>query len=328
MRRSVTRWSWAVKRLQQTAALMHRAAVNARAADEYACPSAAPNVPRAAAQRRSGRRGAKRSRRCCKRGPARRLGLQRADRAAVHDAAGVPTPKRSRARRCASIRSMRRPTICSARILSEQNDLPSGEWHFRRALELGGEQPMFLANLGSEPDAAGPHRRSREHFARADALAPGNCQNARALVEALRSPRRSAARQELLERARRRALGRRRRPAAGESSRAHRQAGEALAMLDDGAEAQWRCAARARPSARSRSGATTRHGRISSPARQLLAAEAGGLTYDAQRRRDVLRAAEALLRARATSRCCHARRARRTSRNRSSSWASRARAPR
>ena len=24
-------------------------------------------------------------------------------------------------------------------ILSEQNDLPSGEWHFRRAIELGGE---------------------------------------------------------------------------------------------------------------------------------------------------------------------------------------------
>ena len=33
-------------------------------------------------------------------------------------------------------------------ILSEMNDLPSGEWHFRRALELAGPQAAFLMNLG------------------------------------------------------------------------------------------------------------------------------------------------------------------------------------
>src|SRR6185295_15518587 len=32
-------------------------------------------------------------------------------------------------------------------LLSESNDLPSGEWHFRRALELGGAQAPFLTNL-------------------------------------------------------------------------------------------------------------------------------------------------------------------------------------
>jgi Flp pilus assembly protein TadD len=32
-------------------------------------------------------------------------------------------------------------------ILSQLNDLPAGEWHFRRALHLGGEQAPFLANL-------------------------------------------------------------------------------------------------------------------------------------------------------------------------------------
>ena len=34
-----------------------------------------------------------------------------------------------------------------ATILSEANDLPAGEWHFRRALELGLTQAPLLANL-------------------------------------------------------------------------------------------------------------------------------------------------------------------------------------
>jgi Tfp pilus assembly protein PilF len=33
-------------------------------------------------------------------------------------------------------------------ILSEMNDLPAGEWHFRRALEFAGPQAPFLMNLG------------------------------------------------------------------------------------------------------------------------------------------------------------------------------------
>src|SRR6185436_5519499 len=32
-------------------------------------------------------------------------------------------------------------------LLSELNDLPAGEWHFRRALELAGAQPPILMNL-------------------------------------------------------------------------------------------------------------------------------------------------------------------------------------
>lgn len=59
-------------------------------------------------------------------------------------------------------------------VLSEQNDLPSGEWHFRRALEVGGEQPMFLANLALNLMKQGRTDQAEGCFARADALEPGN----------------------------------------------------------------------------------------------------------------------------------------------------------
>jgi len=61
-------------------------------------------------------------------------------------------------------------------VLSELNDLSSGEWHFRRALELDAPQASWLANLAinlirqGRADEAGPC------FERADALAPGSVQ--------------------------------------------------------------------------------------------------------------------------------------------------------
>jgi tetratricopeptide (TPR) repeat protein len=61
-------------------------------------------------------------------------------------------------------------------LLSEQNDLPSGEWHFRRALEVGGEQPRFLANLALNLMKQGRTGEAEPCFARAAAIEPGNLQ--------------------------------------------------------------------------------------------------------------------------------------------------------
>jgi Tfp pilus assembly protein PilF len=59
-------------------------------------------------------------------------------------------------------------------LLSEQNDLPSGEWHFRRALEVGGEQAAFLANLALNLLKQGRTDDAEIFFAQADAREPGN----------------------------------------------------------------------------------------------------------------------------------------------------------
>jgi Tfp pilus assembly protein PilF len=57
-------------------------------------------------------------------------------------------------------------------LLSEKNDLPSGEWHFRRALELGGPRAGTLANLALNLMQQGRTAEAEVHFAEADALAP------------------------------------------------------------------------------------------------------------------------------------------------------------
>jgi len=75
-------------------------------------------------------------------------------------------------------------------LLSELNDLPSGEWHFRRALALlraegapppptagvnpTGEHASILANLGLNLMQQGRAVEAEVYFARADALDPGN----------------------------------------------------------------------------------------------------------------------------------------------------------
>lgn len=61
---------------------------------------------------------------------------------------------------------------CFGTLLSEQNDLPAGEWHFRRALELGGPQAGPLANLGLNLMQQGRAAEAEPCFAQADALAP------------------------------------------------------------------------------------------------------------------------------------------------------------
>jgi Tfp pilus assembly protein PilF len=61
-------------------------------------------------------------------------------------------------------------------VLSESNDLSSGEWHFRRALELAPLQHQCLANLAINLIRQGRAEEAESYFARADALAPGNLQ--------------------------------------------------------------------------------------------------------------------------------------------------------
>lgn len=61
---------------------------------------------------------------------------------------------------------------CFGTLLSEQNDLPAGEWHFRRALELGGPQAGPLANLGLNLMQQGRADEAEPCFAEADTLAP------------------------------------------------------------------------------------------------------------------------------------------------------------
>ena len=59
-------------------------------------------------------------------------------------------------------------------VLSERNELNAGEWHFRRALELGGQDPDIIANLGLNLLRQGRPREAEERFAAADRLRPGD----------------------------------------------------------------------------------------------------------------------------------------------------------
>jgi Flp pilus assembly protein TadD len=61
-------------------------------------------------------------------------------------------------------------------VLSELNDLSSGEWHFRRALELAAPQAEWLANLAINLIRQGRVEEAEPFFACADARAPGNLQ--------------------------------------------------------------------------------------------------------------------------------------------------------
>ena len=61
-------------------------------------------------------------------------------------------------------------------VLSETNDLSSGEWHFRRALELGEPQAPWLVNLAINLIRQGRAEEAEALFGRADELAPGNLQ--------------------------------------------------------------------------------------------------------------------------------------------------------
>jgi tetratricopeptide (TPR) repeat protein len=59
-------------------------------------------------------------------------------------------------------------------ILSELNDLPSGEWHFRRALRLSDRQPMIAANLALNLMQQGRTGEAEALYREADTAQPGD----------------------------------------------------------------------------------------------------------------------------------------------------------
>jgi Tfp pilus assembly protein PilF len=59
-------------------------------------------------------------------------------------------------------------------LLSEQNELKAGEWHFRRALALAGARAEVLANLALNLLRQGRARESEGVFSEADRLRPGD----------------------------------------------------------------------------------------------------------------------------------------------------------
>jgi Tfp pilus assembly protein PilF len=166
-------------------------------------------------------------------------------------------------------------------ILSQLNDLPPGEWHFRRAIELGGEQPSFLANLALNLLQQGRADEAETTFARAHALAPGDFRTL-AHWSKLREVRGDhAGAWDLLERADR--------VAGGNSVNLLRanhlgrigKAAEALAILD-AAPALNGDARLERGRLLDRLGRYDEAWRDLVEGKRLLAAEAGGLTYNAQ----------------------------------------------
>lgn len=166
-------------------------------------------------------------------------------------------------------------------ILSQLNDLPPGEWHFRRAIELAGEQASFLANLALNLLQQGRTGEAESCFARAHALAPDDFRTL-AHWSKLREVRGDhAGAWDLLERAAR---------AAGNHNvdllRANHltrtgKTAEALAILD-AAPALNGDARLERGRLLDRLGRYDEAWRDMVEGKRLLAAEAGGLTYNAQ----------------------------------------------
>jgi Flp pilus assembly protein TadD len=86
-------------------------------------------------------------------------------------------------------------------IVSQLNDLPAGEWHFRRALELAGSQASVLMNLALALMKQGRVDESDRYFSQAHELAPQDMKTL-AYWSSLHEARGDLARaQELLDRA-------------------------------------------------------------------------------------------------------------------------------
>jgi tetratricopeptide (TPR) repeat protein len=58
-------------------------------------------------------------------------------------------------------------------LISDAGDLSAGEWHLRRALELGEPRPSFLVNLAENLRKQGRLDEAESHCSRAHELAPG-----------------------------------------------------------------------------------------------------------------------------------------------------------
>lgn len=165
--------------------------------------------------------------------------------------------------------------------LSEQNDLPSGEWHFRRALELGGEQPMFLANLALNLMKQGRTQEAEGYFLQADAREPGNLKTLAHWSKLYELTGNMPRAWELLEKAAAAAPGSDINLLRANHLSRVGKPGEALALLDS--------APKLTGDARLERGRLLdRVGRYDEAwndlvaGKQMLAAEGGGLTYNAQ----------------------------------------------
>ena len=166
-------------------------------------------------------------------------------------------------------------------ILSQLNDLPAGEWHFRRALELGGAQAPFLANLALNLMQQGRTDESETCFARAHALAPGDFRTL-AHWSKLREVRNDhAGAWDLLERAKLVAGSNDADPLRANHLSRTGKVSEALALLD-AAPALNGDARLERGRLLDRLGRYDEAWRDLVEGKRLLAAEAGGLTYNAQ----------------------------------------------
>jgi len=165
-------------------------------------------------------------------------------------------------------------------ILSQLNDLPPGEWHFRRAIELGGDQASFLANLALNLLQQGRTDEAETSFAHAHALAPDDFRTL-AHWSKLREVRGDhAGAWDLLERAQRAAGG-----SGVELLRANHltrtgKIKEAIALLD-AAPALNGDARLERGRLLDRLGRYDEAWRDLVEGKRQLAAEAGGLTYNA-----------------------------------------------
>lgn len=166
-------------------------------------------------------------------------------------------------------------------VLSEQNDLPAGEWHFRRALELGGEQPMFLANLALNLMKQGRTEEAEGYFVKADAREPGNLKTLAHWSKLYEVTGDMPRAWELLERAATASPGSDINLLRANHLSRNGKPAEALAILDS--------APKLTGDARLERGRLLdRLGRYDEAwndlvaGKQLLAAEAGGLTYNAQ----------------------------------------------
>jgi type IV pilus assembly protein PilF len=73
-------------------------------------------------------------------------------------------------------------------VLSELNDLGAGEWHFRRAIELGLASAEWMVNLAVNLTRQGRAEEAEPYFARADALSRQSA-GACAMVQAGGAPR-------------------------------------------------------------------------------------------------------------------------------------------